>query len=83
MTRLAKNEEIKERIHWKRDLKGKPIHHGTPLCSCIICNTLLYDNVDARRLVTCADCVQALISMDSVKREVLKDKVHKKFEKNG
>lgn len=80
MTRLAKNEEIKEKIPWRRDLKGKPVHRHEPLTSCIICNSLLYDNVDAKRLVTCASCVQALIGMDDEKRAALKDRIHAKLE---
>ena len=74
--RIAKSERM---IHvpWKRDLKGHP-KEREPVGSCCVCNRLIYDNVDNKKLVICALCTQALMAMDGEKRQVVRDKIRER-----
>ena len=85
MNRKAKNmlvidEEVEEKIPWRRDCRGRPIIKKVT-GTCALCNKILYDNIDPKKIVFCGMCTQAFLAMDPEKRDLIKDKIVEKIKR--
>lgn len=75
--RISKNETM-VKVPWKRNLKGH-IMEREPVASCCVCNRLIYDNVDNKKLVICGLCTQALMAMESTQRDSIRDRIRERL----